>query len=83
VTTEPDNLLAYRRNRMQQINIKLERNDEMRDWSVEIDGQRHEHVTSDLVEALVECELIVAETSLTDPQRQDRDSFPAVAPFHR
>ena len=52
---------------MQAINIKMWRNDEEQDWSIEINGLRHEHVTSEIVEALVECALIVAETSLTKP----------------
>lgn len=68
---EPDNLLPFGRKRVQQINITLWRNDEMLDWSVEIGGRRHEHVTSEIVEALVECELIVAETSLVDQQWHD------------
>jgi hypothetical protein len=68
---EPDSLLPCGLNRMQQIKITLWHHHEMRDWSVEIDGRRHEHVTSELVEALVECQLIVAERSLTDQQCRD------------
>jgi hypothetical protein len=48
-----------------EIKICLWHNDESLDWSVEIDGQRHEHVTSESLEALVECALIVAQMSLT------------------
>jgi hypothetical protein len=48
-----------------EIEIRLWHNDESLDWSVEIDGQRHEHVTSEVMEALVECALIVAQMSLT------------------
>jgi len=33
------------------------------DWSVDINGLRHEHVTTEVMEALVECALIVAEIS--------------------
>jgi hypothetical protein len=51
---------------MQQIKIDLWHNDEALDWSIEIDGLRHEHVTSEVMETLVECALIVAEKSLTD-----------------
>jgi hypothetical protein len=47
------------------IEICLWQNEEMLDWSIEIDGQRHEHVTSEVMEALVECALIVAQMSLT------------------
>ena len=50
---------------MQQIKIDLWHNDEMLDWSIEINGLRHEHVTSDIIETLVECAVIVAEKSLT------------------
>jgi hypothetical protein len=50
---------------MWQIRINLWHNDERLDWSIEINGQRHEHVTSEIVEALVESHLIIAETSLT------------------
>ena len=51
---------------MKQINIDLWRNDESQDWSIEINGLRHEHVTSEIMEDLVECALIVAETTLTE-----------------
>jgi hypothetical protein len=43
--------------------IKLCYNAELLDWSVEINGLRHEHVTTEVMEALVECALIVAEMS--------------------
>jgi hypothetical protein len=50
---------------MQQITIDLWHNDELLDWSIEINGLRHEHVTSEVAETLVECAMIVAEKSLT------------------
>ena len=50
---------------MQKLKIGLWLNDEALDWSIEINGLRHEHVTSEILEALVECALIVAENSLT------------------
>jgi hypothetical protein len=49
---------------LRQIKIDLWHNDEALDWSIEINGLRNEHVTSETIEALVECELIVAERSL-------------------
>jgi hypothetical protein len=49
---------------MQQIKIDLWHNEEVLDWSIEINGLRHEHVTSEILETLVECALIVAEKSL-------------------
>ena len=48
-----------------ELKICMRHHDESLDWSIEINGQRHEHVTSDVMEALVECALIVAQTSLT------------------
>jgi hypothetical protein len=51
--------------RMQEIKIDLWHNDEALDWSIEINGLRHEHVTSEIMETLVECAFIVAENSLT------------------
>jgi hypothetical protein len=52
---------------MLQIKIDLWHNTEALDWSIEINGLRHEHVTSEVIETLVECAVIVAEKSLTGP----------------
>jgi hypothetical protein len=52
---------------MQQIKIDLWHNDEVLDWSIEINGLRHEHVTSEVAETLAECAMIVAEKPLTRP----------------
>jgi hypothetical protein len=49
----------------QGINIFLWRNEESLDWSIKINGLCHEHVTSDVMEALVECALVVAQMSST------------------
>ena len=46
------------------VEIHMWLNDEALDWSVEINGRRHDHVTSEVMEALVECAVIVAETSV-------------------
>ena len=48
-----------------EIRISLWHNDESDDWSININGQHHDHITSEIMEALVECALIVAQTSLT------------------
>jgi hypothetical protein len=45
---------------------KLWRNDQAQNWSIEINGLLHEHVSSEIMEVLVECALIVAEKSLTE-----------------
>jgi hypothetical protein len=49
---------------MQEINVKLWRNNREQDWSVEINGKRYESVPIELIEELVERALIVAEESL-------------------
>jgi hypothetical protein len=48
-----------------EIRISLWHNDESDDWSIKINGQHHHHITSEIMEGLVECALIVAQTSLT------------------
>ena len=50
---------------MREINIKLWL-DDAQDWSIEINGLRHEHVSSEIMEDLVEVALILAEESLTE-----------------
>jgi hypothetical protein len=58
--SEPSNYAPCRQsNGAQRITITLERNVATRDWSLVLNGQRHEHVTTEIIEALVECELIV------------------------
>jgi hypothetical protein len=53
------------------INIQLWPNEGARDWSIEINGTRHEHVTSGIMEDLVECAIIVAQTLLTQDVHAD------------
>jgi hypothetical protein len=48
---------------MQELGIKLWRNDGVEDWSIEINGLRHEHVCAQEMEELVEAAMIVAERS--------------------
>lgn len=57
---------------MQAINIKMWRNDEEQDWSIEINGLLHEHITSEIMGDLVECALIVAEKTLTEASTRQR-----------
>ena len=54
---------------MREINIKLWRNDRAEDWSIEINGLRHEHVCAQEMEDLIEAAVSIAEKSLTDEQR--------------
>jgi hypothetical protein len=49
---------------MREINIKLWRNDELRNWSMEINGRFHKHVPDEGLTNLVEAALIVAAKSL-------------------
>jgi len=53
-----------------EIRISCWHNDESDDWSISINGQHHDHITSEVMEALVECALIVAQTSLTRASAQ-------------
>jgi hypothetical protein len=48
---------------MQEITIRLWRNT-AGDWSVDINGQRREHVSTEVMESLVESAMIAAEGAL-------------------
>jgi hypothetical protein len=49
---------------MGEIHIKLQRNAELKDWSLEINGRLHEHVSDEGLTDLVEGALIIAAKSL-------------------
>jgi len=51
---------------MHEIKLKVWLDDQAGDWSIEIDGVRHEHVTSEILEDLVEVALIKAQKVLSD-----------------
>jgi hypothetical protein len=53
-----------KRSNCHEINMKLFRNDEFKDWSIEINGRFHEHVPDKDLTDLVESALIVAAKSL-------------------
>jgi hypothetical protein len=57
---------------MREINITLRRNEEVHDWSIEINGRLHEHVSSEDLTCLVEGALIIAATSLVQPSVNGR-----------
>jgi hypothetical protein len=57
---------------MLEINIKLWRNHASADWSIEINGQLHEHVSTQEMEDLVEATMIVAEKSLNGAEQGER-----------
>ena len=51
-------------NTMREINIRLFRNEKRHDWSVEINGRFHEHISTEGLTDLVEGALIIAAKSL-------------------
>jgi hypothetical protein len=53
---------------MQKLEIMLWMNDKRDDWSIEVNGLLHEHVSSRVVEDLVECAVLVAESSLIEAE---------------
>jgi hypothetical protein len=58
---------------MREINIKLWRNEELRDWSMEIDGRFHEHISNEGLTDLVEGALIIAAKSLVQSSVSGRE----------
>jgi hypothetical protein len=50
---------------MQEIKIKIWLH-AADDWSIEINGLRHDHVSSQIMEAFVETSMVMAEKSLID-----------------
>ena len=51
---------------MEAINSTLTRNHSERDWSVEIDGSPHDHISTRTLDDLVEYALLVAQQTLLD-----------------
>jgi len=64
---------------MQELNVKIRRNEEAGDWSVVINGLGYEHISSQILEDLVECAVIVAENSLTKPTLVSSGNLPSPA----
>jgi hypothetical protein len=66
---------------MEAINIKLSRNCCEQDWSVEICGSVHDHVSTRTLDDLVEYALVVAQQNLLESETStdsgDTDSVPA------
>lgn len=65
---------------MKELNLQIWRNEEAGDWSVVINGLRYEHISSQILEDLVECAVIVAENSLIGPTLVGSGESPAKAP---
>jgi hypothetical protein len=51
---------------MQQLNVKLRRNEKEQNWSVEINGKSYEFISMKEVDELVKRALVNAQESLTD-----------------
>jgi hypothetical protein len=62
---------------MKELHLQIWRNEEAGDWSVVINGLRYEHISSQILEDLVECAVIVAENSLIGPTLVGSDTSPA------
>jgi hypothetical protein len=58
---------------MHEINLKVWLDDQAGDWSIEVNGVRYEHVTSEILEDLVEVELIKTEKVLSDEAAAKRN----------
>jgi hypothetical protein len=52
---------------MQEIKIKLLHHGEEQDWSIEVDGRLHAHVSATTIDELVEYALIAAQQALLEP----------------
>lgn len=64
--SKTENLLRPTESQTLGIQITLCYNRELGDWSVQIDHKWHRHITSDVLEALVEGALAEAEMSLEE-----------------
>jgi hypothetical protein len=62
---------------MKELHLQISRNEEAEDWSVVINGLRYEHISSQILEDLVECSVIVAENSLMGPTLVGSGTSPA------
>ena len=66
---------------MEAITISLSRNHSEQDWSVEIDGSLHDHISTRTLDDLVEYALLVAQQSLLESETStgssDSDTIPA------
>jgi hypothetical protein len=53
---------------MQEIKIKLWRHSEEKDWSAEVYGKLHKHISTKTVDELVEYVLVTAQQVLLEPE---------------
>lgn len=57
---------------MLEINLKIQWNEEAENWSLEINGEHHKHIQSEVLEALVEAAVINAEKLLAEKEKLKR-----------
>jgi hypothetical protein len=53
---------------MQEIKIKLWRHDKEKDWSAEVRGRLHKHISTKTVDEMVEYVLVAAQQALLEPE---------------
>jgi hypothetical protein len=61
---------------VKELHLQISRNEEASDWSVVINGLRYEHISTELLEGLVECAVIVVENSLIGPTLVGSETSP-------
>lgn len=74
MSSESDTILPFKRARKKHIHIILSHDDELRDWSVDIDGDLYPHISTDIIEALVECKLINSYSLFASQQCSDGET---------
>jgi hypothetical protein len=68
---------------MKEINIKLWRHSKEQDWSAEVHGKLHEHLSSKTVDELVEYVLVAAQQALLEPEATaGKSAMPGYLPVH-
>ena len=53
---------------MREIRIKLWRHNDENDWSAEVYGRLHKHISTETVDELVEYVLVAAQQALLEPE---------------
>jgi 3-oxoacyl-(acyl-carrier-protein) synthase len=59
---------------MKEINIKLWRHSDEQDWSAEVHGTLHQHISTKTVDELVEYVLVAAQQALLEPEAKRAQS---------
>jgi hypothetical protein len=61
---------------VQEIKIKLWRHTNERDWSAEVHGRLHKHISAKTVDEMVEYALVAAQQALLEPEAVPGRSTP-------